>query len=151
GRVSRHGLVAFASSFDGIGPLTNSVRDAAALLEVIAGQDAHDQTTSTKEVPPFSRLLDQASNGLKIGIPDEYFSEGLDDEIGQGIKDTLHSLQDEGAELVPIRLPHTKYAVATYYVLATAEASSNLARYDGIRYGNRADLKKVKKDLSLEK
>jgi aspartyl-tRNA(Asn)/glutamyl-tRNA(Gln) amidotransferase subunit A len=151
GRVSRHGLVAFASSFDCIGPLCRSVHDAAALLEVIAGEDPNDQTTSGRPVPSFQRALEKPDSNVRIGVPGEYFSEGLDEEIAQGIRDKLTALENDGAELVPINLPHTPYCIATYYVLATAEASSNLARYDGIRYGHRADLQQVIEDLAHEK
>jgi aspartyl-tRNA(Asn)/glutamyl-tRNA(Gln) amidotransferase subunit A len=151
GRVSRHGLVAFASSFDCIGPLCRSVQDAAILLEVIAGKDPNDQTTSGRPVPSFQRNLEKPDAGIRIGVPDEYFSEGLDEEISQGIMDKLHALDQQGAELVPINLPHTKYCIATYYVLAMAEASSNLARYDGIRYGHRANMEQVVDDLAHEK
>jgi len=151
GRVSRHGLIAFASSFDCIGPLSRSVEDAAAILEVIAGQDAHDSTTSTRPVSNFSEAAAKPKADIKIGVPDEYFSDGLDEEIGRNINQQLKKLEQEGAELVPIKLPHMKYSIATYYILATAEASSNLARYDGIRYGKRADIEEIEKDLGREK
>jgi aspartyl-tRNA(Asn)/glutamyl-tRNA(Gln) amidotransferase subunit A len=151
GRVSRHGLVAFASSFDCIGPLSRSVYDAAALLEIIAGEDPNDQTSSGRPVPSYRQALENPNRTIRIGVPEEYFSEGLDDEIAQGIRDKLHALEEGGAELLPIHLPHTKYCIAAYYVLATAEASSNLARYDGIRYGHRADMEQIEKDLALEK
>lgn len=151
GRVSRHGLVAFASSFDCIGPLTHSVNDAATILEVIAGKDSNDNTSSSRAVPSFSPAVDEPRSNIKIGVPEEYFAEGLDDEIRQNIKEQLRALESEGADLVPIHLPHMKYGIATYYILATAEASSNLARYDGIRYGHRADLEEVEQDLAHEK
>jgi aspartyl-tRNA(Asn)/glutamyl-tRNA(Gln) amidotransferase subunit A len=151
GRVSRHGLIAFASSFDCIGPLSRSVSDAAAILEVTAGTDANDNTTSSRPVPAFSDSLKNPKANIKIGVPDEYFSEGLDNEIRSGINQKLKKLESEGADLVPIHLPHMKYGIATYYILATAEASSNLARYDGIRYGKRADIEEVKSDLAHEK
>ncbi len=128
GRVSRHGLVEFASSFDCIGPLSRSVYDAAVLLETIAGEDPDDQTTSGRPVPSCSQALASPKRNIRIGVPEEYFSEGLDEEIAQGIKDKLNALENDGAELVPINLPHTKYCIAAYYVLATSEASSNLAR-----------------------
>jgi aspartyl-tRNA(Asn)/glutamyl-tRNA(Gln) amidotransferase subunit A len=150
GRVSRHGLVAFASSFDCIGPLTHSVDDAARILEVIAGPDPNDNTSSSRTVPNYTKFTEDLDSNIKIGVPDEYFGEGLDDEIRKGIKSKLTELEESGAELVPIHLPHMKYSIATYYILATAEASSNLARYDGIRYGNRADIEDVEKDLKEE-
>jgi aspartyl-tRNA(Asn)/glutamyl-tRNA(Gln) amidotransferase subunit A len=151
GRVSRYGLVAFASSFDCIGPLTNTVEDAASLLNVLAGRDENDSTTSTREVPDYTQALGESAEGLKIGVPEEYFGKGLDPEIREGIQLRLDQLERDGAQLVPIHLPHMKYAVATYYILATAEASSNLARYDGIRYGHRADMDEVREELEKEK
>lgn len=151
GRVSRHGLIAFASSFDCIGPLTHSVKDAALLLETIAGTDPNDNTSSSRAVPNYSKFVEDPDSNISIGVPEEYFGEGLDDEIRQGIEDKLNALEQSGAELVPIHLPHMKYSIATYYILATAEASSNLARYDGIRYGHRADIKEVEEELQKEK
>lgn len=151
GRVSRHGLIAFASSFDCIGPLSRSVSDAATILEVIAGKDSNDNTTSSRPVPVFSDAVKNPRSKIKIGVPEECFSDGLDDEIREGIQDKLKALEHEGADLVPIHLPHMKYGIATYYILATAEASSNLARYDGIRYGKRADLEETEHDLAQEK
>jgi aspartyl-tRNA(Asn)/glutamyl-tRNA(Gln) amidotransferase subunit A len=138
GRVSRYGLVAYASSFDSIGPLAHTVKDAATILEVIAGRDANDMTSSDKPVPEYSSFVGQSVNGLRIGVPAEYFGEGLDSEIRAKIESLILALEAEGATVVPITLPHTPYAIATYYVLATAEASSNLARFDGVRYGHRA-------------
>lgn len=151
GRVSRHGLIAFASSFDSIGPLTHSVKDAALLLQTIAGSDKYDNTSSAKSVPDYTEAVENPNADIRIGVPEEYFGEGLDDEIEDGIKEKLSKLESNGAELVPIHLPHMQYSIATYYVLATAEASSNLARYDGIRYGKRADINEVEDDLQLEK
>jgi aspartyl-tRNA(Asn)/glutamyl-tRNA(Gln) amidotransferase subunit A len=150
GRVSRYGLVAFASSFDCIGPLANTVEDAATVLSVIAGRDDRDSTSSTQPVPDYAQALKQEVEGMRIGVPEQYFGKGLDPEIKQGIQDHLKQLEEQGAELVDIQLPHMKYAVSTYYVLATAEASSNLARYDGIRYGHRADMDEVKEELDKE-
>lgn len=150
GRVSRHGLIAFASSFDCIGPLTHSVKDAAILLESLAGFDKNDNTSSSRTVPNYRQFTENPDANIRIGVPEEYFGEGLDDEIREGIRDQLAELEESGAELVPIHLPHMKYGIATYYILATAEASSNLARYDGIRYGHRADIKEVEADLKKE-
>jgi len=138
GRVSRYGLVAYASSFDSIGPIAHTVRDAATILEVIAGRDANDMTSSDKPVPVYSDSVGKSVEGLRIGVPAEYFGEGLDSEIKARIESVITGLQAEGAAVVPIHLPHTPYAIATYYILATAEASSNLARFDGVRYGHRA-------------
>jgi len=151
GRVSRHGLVAFASSFDSIGPFSHSVHDAAATLQVIAGSDEMDNTSSSNPVPDYLAAVNDTSRKLKVGVPDEYFGEGLDPEIRKGIQDQIRALEKEGAELVPVSLPHMKYGISTYYILATAEASSNLARYDGIRYGHRADIHQVEEELKLEK
>lgn len=150
GRVSRHGLIAFASSFDCIGPLTHSVKDAAVMLETLAGFDKNDNTSSSRTVPNYRQYADNPDSNIRIGVPEEYFGEGLDDEIREGIRDQLSELEEAGAELVPIHLPHMKYGIATYYILATAEASSNLARYDGIRYGHRADIREVEADLKKE-
>ncbi|MDX1618057.1 MAG: amidase family protein [Balneolaceae bacterium] len=151
GRVSRYGLVAFASSFDCIGPLANNVEDAAAVLEVIAGFDPNDNTSSSRTVPDYRSFVADPQPNIRIGVPEEYFGEGLDEEIRDGIRARLSDLEQDGVELVPIHLPHMKYGIATYYILATAEASSNLARYDGIRYGHRADIGEVKDELSKEK
>ncbi|SMO68519.1 amidase family protein [Fodinibius sediminis] len=150
GRVSRYGLIAYASSFDCIGPLTHSVKDAAIMLETLAGHDENDNTSSSRAVPDYQRFVDRPDANIRIGVPEEYFGEGLDDEIREGIRGRLAELEEAGAELVPIHLPHMKYGIATYYILATAEASSNLARYDGIRYGHRADIEEVEKELKQE-
>jgi aspartyl-tRNA(Asn)/glutamyl-tRNA(Gln) amidotransferase subunit A len=139
GRVSRFGLVAFASSLDQIGPITNTVEDAALLLEVIAGQDERDSTSAPVPVPNFSQAIGKDVKGLKIGLPMEYFAEGLNKEVHQAIESTVLLLKENGATFVDVSLPHTDYAIATYYILATAEASSNLARYDGARYGFRCE------------
>jgi aspartyl-tRNA(Asn)/glutamyl-tRNA(Gln) amidotransferase subunit A len=138
GRVSRYGLIAFASSLDHIGPLTRTVRDAATILGVIAGKDAMDSTSATAPVPDFLAQIDQPIAGLKLGVPKEYFGEGLDEEIRSAVETVIAQLGARGAKSVPISLPHTPYAVPAYYVIATAEASANLARYDGVRYGYRA-------------
>jgi len=150
GRVSRYGLVAFASSFDCIGPLANSVEDAARVLDVIAGFDENDNTSSQTEKQDYVAAAQSPNKNIKIGVPEEFFGEGLDAEIKEGIEKILDSLEAEGAELVPIQLPHTKYGIAAYYILATAEASSNLARYDGIRYGHRADKDEMLDELKKE-
>jgi len=137
GRVSRYGLVAFASSLDQIGPLARDVTDAALMLNAIAGHDPMDSTSVDKPVPDYAAGLKENVKGLKVGIPKEYFSEGLDSEVEASIKAAIKKLEDAGAEIREISLPHTEYAVAAYYLIATAEASSNLARYDGVRYGVR--------------
>lgn len=137
GRVSRYGLMAFASSLDQIGPFAKTVKDAALMMNVISGNDEYDATSSTVEVPDFLKALDRDIKGMRIGIPAEYFIEGLNKEIKAVTEKVMEDLKGLGAELVPISLPHTKYAVSTYYVIAPAEASSNLARFDGIRYGHR--------------
>lgn len=138
GRVSRYGLIAFASSLDRIGPFANTVKDAATVMQVIAGSDDMDATSSKRAVPDFSAGLAQGVKGLKVGVPAEFFGAGLDGEVRASIEATLDKLKSEGAEIIPVSLPHTKYAIPTYYVVATAEASANLARFDGVRYGPRA-------------
>lgn len=138
GRVSRYGLVAYASSFDQIGTFGNTVEDAALLLQVIAGYDEHDSTSVKVDVPDYASFTGKGVKGLKVGLPDEFFGEGLDQEIKDGIFELKELLLRHGAEVQPVRLPMTEYAIATYYILAMAEASSNLARYDGVRYGLRA-------------
>ncbi|MBF0317431.1 MAG: Asp-tRNA(Asn)/Glu-tRNA(Gln) amidotransferase subunit GatA [Nitrospirae bacterium] len=139
GRVSRYGLVAFASSLDQIGPLTKTVEDAAILLNLISGRDPKDSTSALVEIPDFTKALGGSLKGLKIGIPDEYFIDGMDKEVHTCILKAIDELSAQGATTIKINLPHTAYAVATYYVLATSEASSNLARYDGVKYGMRVD------------
>jgi len=138
GRVSRYGLIAFASSLDHIGPIAHTVKDAASLLGVIAGHDPMDSTSSDLPVPDYVAELDKPVHGLKLGIAKEYFGEGLDKEIKSAIEAAIQKLASLGCAIVPISLPHTKYAIPAYYIVATAEASSNLARYDGVRYGIRA-------------
>ncbi|HTV06814.1 MAG TPA: Asp-tRNA(Asn)/Glu-tRNA(Gln) amidotransferase subunit GatA [Acidobacteriaceae bacterium] len=138
GRVSRYGLIAFASSLDRIGPFAANVRDAATVLQVIAGHDPCDATSSTEPVPDYTAGIDAGVNGLRLGVPAEYFAEGLDPEVRRPIEASIELLRAAGAEVKPISLPHTRYAVPTYYVIATAEASANLARFDGVRYGYRA-------------
>ena len=139
GRVSRYGLVAFASSLDQIGPFTKDVRDAATMLEVLSGVDHRDSTSVPQPVPHYAGALTGDVKGLKLGVPKEYMIGGIDAEVDQAVRGALRQYEAMGAELVEISLPHTDYAVATYYIVATAEASSNLARFDGIRYGARVD------------
>jgi len=138
GRVSRYGLIAFASSLDRIGPFTANVRDAATVLGVIAGHDPMDATSSPLPVPDYTADLDKGVAGLKLGVPSEYFAEGLDPEVRAAIGNSIEKLRAAGATIKPISLPHTRYAIPTYYIIATAEASANLARFDGVRYGYRA-------------
>lgn len=138
GRVSRYGLVAFASSLDQIGPITHSVNDAALLLQTIAGHDPLDSTSLDTPVPNYLTEINHGVSGLKIGIPAEYFSDGIHPGVRENVEKCIRNLESHGASIIPISLPHTSYAVATYYVIAPAEASSNLSRFDGIRYGNRA-------------
>jgi aspartyl-tRNA(Asn)/glutamyl-tRNA(Gln) amidotransferase subunit A len=139
GRVSRYGLIAFASSLDRIGPFASNVRDAAAILQVIAGRDANDSTSTTASVPNYAAELDKPVKGLRVGVPKEYFAEGMDPGVREKINAGIEVLKRLGCEMREIRMPHTDYAIATYYIIATAEASSNLARYDGVRYGLRVD------------
>jgi aspartyl-tRNA(Asn)/glutamyl-tRNA(Gln) amidotransferase subunit A len=138
GRVSRYGLIAFASSLDHIGPLTKTVKDAAIMLRVIAGHDPLDSTSADVPVPDYETDLAKPVQGLKIGVPKEYFGEGLDAEVRAAVEAGITKLRSAGCEVVPISLPHTQYAIPTYYLIATAEASANLARFDGVRYGYRA-------------
>src|SRR5579859_4735815 len=138
GRVSRYGLIAFASSLDHIGPLTKTVKDAAIMLRVIAGRDPMDSTSADVTVPDYEAELAKPLKGLRIGVPQEYFGEGLDTEVRSAVESGIGKLREAGCEIVQISLPHTKYAIPTYYVIATAEASANLARFDGVRYGHRA-------------
>lgn len=138
GRVSRYGLIAFASSLDRIGPFAATVRDAAEILGVIAGHDPMDATSSRVAVPDYTAQLDAGVAGLRLGVPAEYFADGLDPEVKRAVEATIDQLRAAGAEIKPISLPHTQYAVPTYYVIATAEASANLERFDGVRYGYRA-------------
>ena len=138
GRVSRYGLIAFASSLDKIGPLTKTVNDAALILRHMAGRDPQDSTSAEISVPDYVAELEKPVTGLRIGVPKEYFAEGLDSEVRSHVEATIQKLAKSGCEVVPISLPTTRYAIPTYYVVATAEASSNLARFDGVRYGHRA-------------
>jgi len=139
GRVSRYGLVAFGSSLDQIGVLAREVSDVAAVLQVIAGRDSHDATTADVPVPDYSTGLNEAVKGLKIGVAPALLGEGLDPDVRAAIEKSIEVYRDLGAEIVEVDLPHAKYAIAVYYIIATAEASSNLARFDGVRYGFRAE------------
>ncbi len=137
GRVSRYGLIAFASSLDRIGPFATSVRDAGAVMGVIAGRDPHDSTSAGAPVPNYLAEIEAPVKGLRLGIPKEYFAEGMDPAVRQKVEAGIELLKRLGCQLTELRMPHTDYAIATYYIIATAEASSNLARYDGVRYGLR--------------
>ena len=137
GRVSRYGLIAFASSLDQIGPLTKDVRDRALFLNIIAGHDERDSTSAEIPVPNYTKSLTGDIKGIKIGLPRECFIEGLDKEVRAAVTESVETLKKCGASFKEISLPHTEYAVATYYIIATAEASSNLARFDGVQYGLR--------------
>jgi aspartyl-tRNA(Asn)/glutamyl-tRNA(Gln) amidotransferase subunit A len=139
GRVSRYGLIAFASSLDRIGPLARNVADTAKILQTIAGRDPNDSTSTTVPVEDYAAKLNEPVQGLKIGIPKEYYAEGMDSGVREKINAGIEIFRKLGCELVEIRLPHTDYAIATYYIIATAEASSNLARYDGVRFGPRVE------------
>jgi aspartyl-tRNA(Asn)/glutamyl-tRNA(Gln) amidotransferase subunit A len=138
GRVSRYGLIAFASSLDRIGPFAGNVRDAATMLGVIAGHDPNDATSSATPVEDYAAESDKPVVGLRIGVPAEYFGDGLDPEVGAAVEKGIAALKAAGCHVKPVSLPHTKYAVPTYYLVATAEASANLARFDGVRYGYRS-------------
>ena len=138
GRVSRYGLIAFASSLDHVGPFGKTVKDVALMLQCMAGRDELDSTSADVPVPDYHSHIGQPVTGMKIGVPKEYFGEGLDAEVRAAVEAAIQELAKAGCEIVPISLPHTEYAIPTYYVVATAEASSNLARYDGVRYGVRA-------------
>ncbi|MBC8412179.1 MAG: Asp-tRNA(Asn)/Glu-tRNA(Gln) amidotransferase subunit GatA [Nitrospira sp.] len=139
GRVSRYGLVAFASSLDQIGPITKNVRDSAILMNCIAGHDPADSTSARMDVPDFTSSLGAEIKGMKVGIPKEFFVDGMDSAVREAVEAAINQMESLGAEPVEISLPHSQYAVAAYYILATSEASSNLARYDGVRYGLRVE------------
>lgn len=139
GRVSRYGLIAFASSLDRIGPFANNVKDLATVLQTIAGRDANDSTSTTAPVSEYRSEIGKRVAGLRVGIPKEYFGAGMDGEVRKKIDAGIEVLKKIGCKIVEIAMPHTDYAIATYYIIATAEASSNLARYDGVRYGLRVD------------
>jgi aspartyl-tRNA(Asn)/glutamyl-tRNA(Gln) amidotransferase subunit A len=142
GRVSRYGLVAFASSLDQVGPLTKDVADCALMMNAIAGHDARDSTSIQQDVPDYTAALEDGMQGVRVGIPQEYFGEGLDPEVDKAVRAGIAMLKEAGAEIVEVSLPHTEYCVAVYYLIAPAEASSNLARFDGVRY--------CKRDLEAE-
>lgn len=139
GRVSRYGLVAFASSLDQIGPVTRDVTDAAHLLQVIAGHDEYDSTSSASEVPDFAGALREDVKGLKIGVPKEFFVKGMDAEVEASVRGAIKKFEELGADVQEISLPHTEYAISVYYLIAPAEAATNLERYDGVSYGARVD------------
>src|SRR6202142_71364 len=139
GRVSRYGLIAFASSLDHIGPFAKTVKDVALMLRTIAGRDPMDSTSADVPVPDYVAELDKPVDGMKLGVAKEYFAEGLDEEVRQAVEAAIDKLKRLGCEIVPVSLPHTPYAIPTYYLIATAEASANLARFDGVRYGHRAN------------
>src|SRR5438105_5225798 len=139
GRVSRFGLVAFASSLDQVGPLTKTVRDAALIMNVIAGHDPQDSTCLNEPLPDYTAALGRDLRGIRLGLPKEYMIEGIDPQVKSAIDTAIAQLETLGAEIVHVSLPHTDYSTAVYYILATAEASANLARFDGVRYGYRAE------------
>ena len=139
GRVSRYGLVAYASSLDQIGPITRDVTDCATVLNVIAGHDEMDSTSTAADVPDFTKSLVTDVKGLKIGLPKEYFVKGIDAEVEKAVRDAAKVYESLGAEILEISLPHTEFAISTYYLIAPAEAATNLERYDGVSYGERVD------------
>jgi aspartyl-tRNA(Asn)/glutamyl-tRNA(Gln) amidotransferase subunit A len=147
GRISRYGLVAFASSLDCVAPIANNPKDAAHLLMCLAGRDEHDSTSAPVPVPDYVSELDKPVRGLRIGIPREFFGEGLDPEVRGVIEEALRNAGSLGCELIDVSLPHTRYAIADYYIIAPAEASSNLARYDGVKYGERVASPKDLSDM----
>lgn len=138
GRISRFGLIAFASSLDRVGPFTANVADAATMLEVLAGKDSLDATSADQPIDTYVAALERPVQGLRIGVPEEYFGEGLNEEIRAAVEQAIDGLRAQGCEIVKLSLPHTHYAIPTYYVIATAEASSNLSRFDGVRFGPRS-------------
>lgn len=139
GRVSRYGVIAYASSFDQVGSFANNVRDCALMSKIIAGHDPHDSTTLPVPVPDYTEVLNKGVKGLRVGMPKEYFTEGADPEVNAAVRAAIKKLEELGASIVEISLPHTEASIPTYYILVPAEASSNLARYDGVRYGHRAE------------
>ena len=151
GRVSRYGIIAFASSMDQVGPMTKDVRDCALMLAAIAGHDPADSTSANRPVPQYSASLTGDVKGLRIGVPKEYFVSGIQPAVEQAVRTAVRQLERNGAAIREISLPHTDYAVAVYYIVATAEASSNLARYDGMRYGHRARAKDLTETYMLSR
>jgi aspartyl-tRNA(Asn)/glutamyl-tRNA(Gln) amidotransferase subunit A len=151
GRVSRYGIIAFASSMDQVGPLTKSVKDSALLLQAIAGHDPADSTSADRAVPDYAGRWSGDTKNLRIGIPREYFISGMQPEVDQALHSAIRELEKNGAAIEEISLPHTEYAVAVYYIVATAEASSNLARYDGMRFGFRADAKDLTETFRISR
>ena len=151
GRVSRYGIIAFASSMDQVGPMTKDIRDCALMLEAIAGHDPADSTSANRPVPQYSASLTGDVKGLRVGIPKEYFVSGIQPAVEQAVRKAVRQLEKNGAAIKEISLPHTDYAVAVYYIVATAEASSNLARYDGMRYGHRARAKDLTETYMLSR
>ena len=151
GRVSRYGIIAFASSMDQVGPLTKDVQDCALMLQEIAGHDPRDSTSVDKVVPTYTAALTNDIKGLRLGIPKEYFASGMQPEVAQAVRQAISQLANHGAIVEEISLPHTEYAVAVYYIVATAEASSNLARYDGMRYGYRAPARDLAETYMLSR
>ena len=148
GRVSRYGIVAFASSLDQAGPFANTVEDAAMILEAMSGHDEFDSTSSTQEIPQWSENINSDLKGMKVGLPKEYFSDEISDEVKKVVEQAIETVKAAGAEVVEVSLPNTHVCVPIYYIIATSEASSNLARYDGVRYGHRSDFSEVPaKDL----
>ncbi len=150
GRISRYGLTAFASSFDTVGTFSRSLEDAARALEVMAGYDEHDATSAQVPVENYSQALNQDVKGLRIGLPKEYFGEGIEPDVRRLVEAARAKLQKAGCKMVEVSMPHTKYSIADYYILTTAEASSNLARFDGIRYGRRAGGEDATRYATLE-
>jgi len=150
GRVSRYGLISLGSSLDQIGSITKNVYDAAYVMNIIAGKDKMDSTTVDVEVPDYTRNLDAGVKGVKVGIPKEYFGEGLDENVKKVVKDAIKDLEKSGAEVVEVSLPHSKYALATYYIILPSEASANLSRFDGIRYGYSNQKGKSLSDVYLD-
>lgn len=150
GRVSRYGLIAFASSLDRVGPFTRTVNDAATMMDVLAGADKCDATSSDRPAGGYVEALAKPVEGLRIGVPAEYFGDGLDPEVRAGVERAIESLKAAGCVVKPVSLPHTKYAVPTYYVIATAEASSNLSRFDGVRFGLRSERAKTLGEMFRE-
>ncbi|MEQ8846216.1 Asp-tRNA(Asn)/Glu-tRNA(Gln) amidotransferase subunit GatA [Botrimarina sp.] len=151
GRVSRYGLVAFASSLDQVGPLARTVEDVALLYDAIAGHDPRDSTSLPNELRPAAPEVDKPLEGLRVGVVPEHYAEGLDPEVRSAVESAIEGYRQRGAEVVQVELPHARYGVATYYVIAPSEASSNLSRYDGIHYGHRADESQVAAELAAER